>query len=305
MATLLQQVLNLDNLRQAWNAVADNEGIPGVDHESIDVWRRNWEERLVSLARTVRANQYRPSGLRLRRIPKKIPGQFRILRIPTVKDRVLQRAVNQVLMPLYEKIFIDCSYGYRPERSLKDALARLIELREAGCGWLLDADIDSFFDQIDHELLLRFLQDDLPDETLLPLLSGWVQASKYPTSQSRGVPMGSPISPLMANVYLHRLDAAVKQLGWPMVRFADDFVVLTNDPQKLPDIYTTIGHFLADLRLVYEPNKTRLSSFEEGFTFLGIRFFRNTYQYHWEGKDIQVSGNRADLLFSDYLPEYQ
>ena len=215
---LLQQTLGVQNLHQAWEAVAENNGVPGVDDLSITAWRRNWEERLVNLARQVRTNTYRPSRLRRRRIPKK-KGGFRTLRIPTVTDRILQRAALQVLHEIYEPCFLDCSYGYRPGRSLKLAVEQILMYRENGFRWVLDADIDSFFDRVDHELLLRFLQEDLPDESLLYLINTWLKAARPSPDISRGIPQGSPLSPLLANIYLHRLDQALTNRGRRLVRY--------------------------------------------------------------------------------------
>src|SRR4030067_411267 len=176
--TLLSEALDLDNLRLAGDEVADNEGVSGVDQVSIRAWKRNWEERLVHLAQAVRTNTYQPKRLRLRRIPKRDRRTWRMLRIPTVTDRVLQRAVLQVLYPVFEARFLDCSFGYRPGLGLQDAVERILVLRENGFRWLLDADIDDFFDNIDHALLLEFLEADLPDPSLLPLIETWLKTGK-------------------------------------------------------------------------------------------------------------------------------
>lgn len=160
---MLQQALEPDNLRLAWDEIADNKGISGVDRVSIRRWRRNWEERLVKLSRQVRRNTYKPHPLRVRRIPKKNRREKRVLRIPTVTDRVLQRAVLEVLYPIFEAQFLDCSFGYRPGRGLQDAVERILVLRVNDYAHVLDADIDDFFNQVDHALLLDFLRADLPD----------------------------------------------------------------------------------------------------------------------------------------------
>jgi group II intron reverse transcriptase/maturase len=302
--TLLQQVLRLDNLRLAWEEVANNNGIPGVDEITIRVWRRNWEERLINLSRAVYTNTYRPQKLRLRRIPKKIAGEFRCLRIPTISDRVLQRAVSQVLMNFYECIFLDCSYGYRPNRGLNNALQHTLVCRENGFRWLLDADIDACFDSIDHELLLRFLQTDLPDESLLPLINAWLEIVRPASAKSRGVPQGSPLSPLLANVFLHRFDLAMRRKGFELVRYADDFIVLASDQAQANSAYQAADNALKNLSLKLELKKTRITNFEEGFTFLGIYFWEDTFSYTWENKEITVKGDANDWLFGKYGPTY-
>ncbi len=302
--TLLQRALAMPNLRRAWDEVAENDGIPGVDAVSIARWRRNWEERLVKLAAAARGNQYQPGKLRRRRVPKRGGRGYRTLRIPTVTDRVLQRAVLQVLYPVFEPQFLDCSFGYRPGRGLRDAVRRINELRRAGYEHVLDADIDDFFNQVDHALLRGFLAEDLPDPSLLPLVDLWLAAGRINPDEARGIPMGSPLSPLLANVLLHRLDRRVSAAGRPLVRYADDFIVLGEHEAAARDAYEQVGAVLADLKLAYEPAKTRLTSFAAGFEFLGVFFEESWYWYIWEDKRIEVRDDGEDWLFGDYLPTY-
>lgn len=301
--SLLNQSLQLDNLRSAWEAVAENNGIPGVDHVSIKKWRRNWEENCFTLARSVRANTYKPGKYRQRRIPKP-DGGFRRLSIPTVTDRVLQRAVMQVLMPVFEKRFFDCSFGYRPHLGLKNAVQRIVVLRENGYHHVLNADIDAFFDNVDQELLLRFIQADLEDESLLPLISQWLEMSDIAKKCSKGLPQGSPLSPLLANIYLHRFDTEMAAKGLNIVRYADDFIALETTQSALEKAYHDVISALSNLQLTLEPRKTSLSNFDEGFVFLGVRFERDRYSYTWRDKEIVVSGDAVDWLFSQYGHEY-
>ncbi len=200
MVNLKSTALALPNLRRAWDDVAANGGGPGVDNITISQWRRNWEARLIELARAVRSNQYKPGGLRIRRIPKPNAPDMRVLRIPTLTDRVLQRAVYQQLAPICERRFFNCSYGYRPGRGLQDAVRHITRLRKQGYQWVLDADIDDFFNQIDHTLLRRFLRLDFYDTSLLPLIDQWLQAWQIQPGEARGIAMGSPISPLLPNI---------------------------------------------------------------------------------------------------------
>lgn len=302
--TLLDAVLDLDNLRRAWDEVAENNGMPGVDDLSISAWRRDWEARLVKLAQDARSGQYRPARLREVKIPKKRPGDWRTLRIPTVRDRVLQRGVLQVLMPFYESVFLDCSFGYRPGRGLKQALQRILDFRDQGKTWVLDADIDACFDSIDHELLFQFLQADLPDDTLINLIAAWLKPSKQ-VGAKRGIPMGAPISPLLANVYLHRLDSALAARGRHLIRYADDFIVLTGRENRLDEIYAETEGILGRLKLAYEPVKTRLTSFAQGFTFIGVNFSGDQFTYACKDKTVVITGSDENWLLEQYLPEYE
>jgi group II intron reverse transcriptase/maturase len=304
MGQLIERILDAENMRKAWDEMSDNKGIPGVDHVSIKQWRRKWEERLVELAADVRANRYKPAKLRLRRIPKKKRGEWRVLRIPTVTDRVLQRAALQVLHGLYERRFLDCSFGYRPGRGLRDAVQRIVALRERGLTFVLDADIDAFFDEVDHELLLSLVREDIDDPVLLQLIEGWLEVGRVKPDTAKGIPMGSPISPLLANVYLHPLDCALNEAGWEMARYADDFVSLTRTRQQAEAVYAEVEEQLSALKLRYEPHKTSITSFEEGFDFLGVHFYRDTYTYNYKNKTIEVDGDEVDWLFSRYGPDY-
>jgi group II intron reverse transcriptase/maturase len=302
--TLLHQTLLFPNLRRAWNEVADNDGIPGVDAISIRRWRRNWEERLINLAAAVRGNRYKPGKLRRKRISKNRGPGYRTLRIPTVTDRVLQRAVLQILYPIFEPRFLDCSFGYRPGRSLQDAVRRINSLRRDGFFHVLDADIDDFFNQVDHALLRQFLSQDLPDETLLPLIDLWLHAGRSQPDQPRGIPMGSPLSPILANILLHRLDQRITTARFPIVRYADDFIVLAGSQSDLHDAHTLTAGVLASLKLRFEPFKTRLTTFEQGFEFIGVFFEDGWYWYTWQDKKIEVHDDQPQPILDAYWPQY-
>lgn len=304
MSTLLDRALLMDNMRQSWNEVEENKGVGGVDRVSLKVWRRNYEERLSNLITRVRSNTYKPHKLRLRKIPKRIPGEYRILRIPTIDDRVLQRAFLHVIQHRFEKRFLDCSYGYRWKRSIKNAVERILVIRENGKHWVLDADIDDFYNSVDHELLLKFLHKDLKDHSLMPWIQRWLKTGLADPKKRVGIPLGSPLSPMWANVFLHRLDlAVVREHGWDMVRYADDFLVFAGDRSQLDEIHETVGAALERLRLRYEPVKTRLTNFEDGFDFVGVHFEGDLYRYIYQDKRVEVEGNEVDWLFGMYGPD--
>ncbi len=299
MAGLLDHALDPANLRLAWEEIAAKHGMPGVDEVSIRRWGRNWEERLVDLAAAVRGNTYRPARLRQRWIPKASGGQRRIS-VPTVTDRVLQRAVLQALTPALDRRFLSCSFGYRPRRSLHHAVAKIISYRERGLVWVLDADIDGFFDHIDHELLLGFVRQDVPDAALVRLIGAWVRG--YAGRSGRGIPLGAVISPLLSNLYLHRMDCALVRGRWPLVRYADDFVVLTSSQASALRARAVVAGVLADLRLALKESKTRITDFARGFDFLGVRFQGDGFSYLWREKRISVQGSPS-ALFWRYGPE--
>ena len=290
MGDLLDEILDRENLRQAWKEVAAKKGCAGVDHVTVRRWGRRWEERLEELRTAVRKRQYRPHRLRRFRIRKRRGWGFRRLGVPTVTDRVLQRAVLRVLDDIFEERFLDCSYGYRPGRSLHDAVNTIAELRDDGYVWVLDADIDEFFNNIDLGLLRQFLQVEIADKSLLRLFDLWLAAGCYDCDGGKGIAQGSVVSPLLANIYLHRLDVALSNEGRPIVRYADDFVVFSKTQKDAVENYRLVEEILADLRLRYEPSKTRITSFGEGFEFLGVVFKEDYIQFVWKEKRVKVKG---------------
>lgn len=298
---LFASALALPNLRAAWNKVRKNGGVAGADDVSLRRFARDWEKHLVELQQAARANTYQPKRLRRFRLRKPCGG-WRVISVPAVVDRVLQRAVLNVLeMPL-DRRFLDCSYGYRPKRSLQDAVDQMIAYRNAGLDCVLDADIDAFFDSLDHALLLDFLREEVADEQVLNLIAQWLKGGQRDAARAVGVPLGSPISPLLANVYLHRFDRVMVEAGWRLVRYADDFIVLGPVRAEVEEAQRFVAWVLQQLRLRLEPAKTRITSFEEGFDFLRVHFQGETYSYLWKDKRVTVKGER-DVWHFPYPPQ--
>ncbi len=287
---LVDDALAMDNLRIAWEQVAANGGAPGVDEVSIPAWRQDWEANLIELRQEVLENRYRPLPLRRFRVPKKRVRGFRVLTILTVRDRVIQRAVLNVLEPVFERRFLDCSYGYRPERGVGDAVERIVELRDKGFGWVLDADIDDCFPSLDHGLLQTFFGEDVDDYHLRRLVDLWLDQMKTSPEQDRGIALGAVISPLLCNVYLHRLDLALTEQSFMPIRYADDFIVMCHTERHAEIAYASCERILQDLKLEFEPIKTRIGCFETGFGFLGVSFWEDMYAYTWQRKRVEIKG---------------
>ncbi len=299
---LINNILQADNMRAAWEEIAKKKGAPGVDEVSIKRWRRNWEERLVNLAAAVRANTYKPRPLRRFTIPKP-DGSPRHLAILTVTDRVLQRAVLRVVDNFFDRSFLECSYGYRQGRGVRDAVQTIIHHRDTGLQWVLDADIDECFGSLDHELLSGFIREEIDDPVVLRLIEQWLRVGQRNPDKAVGIPLGAVLSPLWCNVYLHRLDVGLVERGYSPARYADDFCTFCADRAEAEAALEDTTHILAGLKLRLEPNKTAITSFDEGFDFLGIHFYRDAYSFVAADKRVEVEGDFDAELFYDYVPE--
>jgi group II intron reverse transcriptase/maturase len=287
-------------MRAAWEEVAKNMGAPGVDAVSIRRWARNWEERLVELTRAVRTNTYRAHKPRRFTVPKK-DGSRRTLSILTVNDRVLQRAVLRVVDDEFDRAFLDCSFGYRAGLGVRDAVPVILSHRDAGRLWVVDADINSCFESLDHGIILDQFQHTVEDAIILRLLKQWLKAGA--SMEGRGVPLGGVISPLLCNILLHQLDEALANAGLAHARYADDFCEFCSTREKAEFGLQRTGQILTKLELALNPRKTRITHFDEGFDFLGIHFYRDTYSFNAAEKKVEVKGKFDPELFYDYVPE--
>jgi RNA-directed DNA polymerase len=276
--SLIDKVYAPSTLALAWMKVRANDGAAGVDGQSIERFAARAEQYLSELSEELRKGTYQPQPIRRVEIPKG-DGRTRPLGIPAVKDRIVQTAVKLVIEPIFEATFRPTSYGFRPKRSCRDGLREVDRLLKEGYNYVVDADLESYFDSIPHERLVERVGERISDGRVLELLRLWLEQDILEGMQrwtpTQGTPQGAVISPLLANIYLHPLDERMAGLGYRMVRYADDFVVLCRSREEAAAALAEIRRFVAENGLKLHPDKTHLGDWRqpgEGFDFLGYRF---------------------------------
>jgi group II intron reverse transcriptase/maturase len=219
---LLEKILDRDNLNRAYKRVKANKGAPGVDGMTVEAALPWLKEHGKELTESIRQGKYKPDPVRRKEIPKP-DGGVRKLGIPSVKDRVVQQAVAQKLMPIYEPLFSEGSYGYRPGRSAQDAIYKIRGYAEDGYEWAVLLDLSKYFDTLNHEKLLNLLREEIKDERVIQLvkrfLKSGVMENGVVMATEEGSPQGGPLSPLLANIYLKEFDHEYEGRGVPVVRY--------------------------------------------------------------------------------------
>ena len=263
-ADLLEKVLNRDNLNKAYKRVKANKGASGVDGMSIDealIWlKENGDELLEK----IRNGKYKPSPVRRVEIPKD-NGGVRKLGIPTVIDRIIQQAIAQILLPIYESKFSEGSYGYRPNRSAKDAILRVKEYADEGYKYAVCLDLSKYFDTLNHELLMNMLRQDIKDKMLIELIKRYLKSGVMENGivmkTNEGSPQGGNLSPLLANIYLDKFDKEFEGRGVKVIRYADDIILLAKSIRAAERLLGTSSEYLEKkLKLKVNTEKSRAVS---------------------------------------------
>jgi len=276
--SLIDKVYRKETLKAAWHKVKDNGGAAGVDGQSVERFGMRVELYLEELERALRTQEYRPQPIRRVEIPKG-GGKMRPLGIPVVKDRIVQTALKLVIEPIFEREFEESSHGFRPGRGCKEALREVDELIKEGYTWVMDADFDSYFDSIPYEPLMGEVSERISDGAVLELIRAFVnqdiiEGMKRWTPVG-GTPQGAVISPLLANIYLHPLDRHMREKGYRMVRYADDFVVLCRTAEQAQAALKEVKSWVEQNGLRLNADKTHVGDCRQagqGFEFLGYRF---------------------------------
>jgi RNA-directed DNA polymerase len=282
--SLVDKVYALPTLRAAFTRVKANEGAAGVDHQTVAMYDARLDANLAELSTSLREGTYRPQGIRRHWIAKPGSPDKRPLGIPTVRDRIVQTALRLVLEPIYERDFAAQSYGFRPQRSTKDALRRVEVLLQDGYVHVVDADLQAYFDSIPLAPLRTRVQTKVSDGRVLALLDAFLGQEIFEGlthwTPEAGTPQGAVISPLLSNVYLDPLDQHMAAQGFEMVRYADDFVVLCRTEVEAQRALRELARWTEAAGLRLHPGNTRLVDARQpgGFDFLGYHFERG---YRW------------------------
>jgi RNA-directed DNA polymerase len=276
--SLIDKVSRLRTLRIAWQKVAANKGSAGVDGQSVKRFGHRAAEYLQELSQALKSGSYRPQPVKRVEIAKG-PGKTRPLGIPVVKDRIVQTALKMVIEPIFEKEFEESSYGFRPQRGCKDALREVDRLIKKGFTHIVDADLASYFDTIPHDGLMALVQERISDGRILELIRGYLKQDVISDLKRwtpiGGTPQGAVISPLLANMYLHPLDRLMREKGYHMIRYADDFVVMCSSAEAAQSALAEVREWVDQNGLSLHPDKTHVGECSvpgQGFEFLGYRF---------------------------------
>ena len=279
--SLIDKVYSEGNLKAAFRKVKQNRGSAGVDRQTTAKFEMRLEENLQRLADQLSHGEFQPQPIKRVWIPKPGKKERRPLGIPTVRDRIVQSALRSVIEPIFERDFAQHSYGFRPGRGCKDALRRVDSLLNQGYTYVVDADICKYFDTIPHQGLLAQVAEKISDSRVLELIELYLNQRVMDTAkewepEGEGTPQGAVISPLLSNIYLSPLDHRMASLGYEMVRYADDLVILCRSRSEAEAALRNLEEWTTAAGLTLHPEKTRLVNAEEpgGFDFLGYHFER-------------------------------
>ncbi|MCW5557865.1 MAG: group II intron reverse transcriptase/maturase [Verrucomicrobiae bacterium] len=279
--SLMDKVWNPNHLQLgAWQVIR-NDGAPGVDHRSCEQLEKELDSEVELLGRRLREGTYQPEAVKRVWIEKPGRAEKRPLGIPTVRDRVVQASLRNVIEPIFEAEFVEHSYGFRPGRGAQQAVERVEGLLKEGHSWVVDADIQGYFDTIPQERLMALVKQRISDGRVLALVEAFLAQGVMESGRGwqptvKGTPQGAVLSPLLANVYLHPLDLLAQSQGWRMTRYADDFILQCTSQEAAQEALKQIREWMEAAGLTLHPEKTRIVDARApgGFDFLGWHFER-------------------------------
>ena len=275
---LLERILSRDNLNNAYKRVKANKGAPGVDGMTVEEALPWLKEHGRELTDSILQGKFKPDPVRRKEIPKS-DGGVRKLGIPSVKDRIVQQAIAQMLMPIYESLFAEGSYGYRPGRSAQDAILKIRGYGDEGYEWAVLLDLSKYFDTLNHEKLLNLLRREIDDERVIQLIKRFLKSGVMENgvvmATEEGSPQGGPLSPLLANVYLNEFDHEYERRGVPVIRYADDIVLLCKSERAAERLLeSSIRYLEGKLKLKVNREKSHIAKLNaiKKFKFMGHAF---------------------------------
>ena len=290
--SLIEEILSVENMNEAIKKVKSNKGASGIDKMTVDQIDAYFNEHREDINNKIMSKSYRPQPVRRVYIPKS-NGKLRPLGIPTVVDRVIQQAIAQKLSPIYENIFSDYSFGFRPGRDCHTAMNKVLEYLNQGFEWVIDLDIEKYFDTVNHDKLISILREKVNDSHTLHLIRKFLQAGVMDngliSSTTIGVPQGGPLSPILSNIYLDKFDKELEQRGLHFVRYADDCNIFVKSDVAAERVMKSVTSWLErKLFLKVSATKTKIVRPNDS-NFLGFTFWKNAKGWQCKpGKDRKM-----------------
>ncbi|EPR09939.1 group II intron reverse transcriptase/maturase, partial [Ruminiclostridium papyrosolvens] len=290
--SLMEQILSKDNLNQAYLQVVRNKGAEGVDGMKYTELKEHLAENGEHIKEQLRKRKYKPQPVRRVEIPKP-DGGIRNLGVPTVTDRFVQQAIAQVLIPIYEEQFHEHSYGFRPNRCAQQAILKALDMMNDGNDWIVDIDLEKFFDTVNHDKLMTLIGRTIKDGDVISiirkcLVSGIMIDREYEDSIV-GTPQGGNLSPLLANIMLNELDKEMEQRGLNFVRYADDCIIMVGSEMSARRVMRSLTRFIEEkLGLKVNMTKSKIDK-PKGLKYLGFGFYFDSNAKQYKAKPHQVS----------------
>ena len=290
--SLLEQILSSENLNEAFLQVKRNKGAEGVDGMNVNELNEHLKAYGDTIKEQIRNRKYKPQPVRRVEIPKS-DGGVRNLGVPTVTDRFIQQAIAQVLTPIYEKQFHDNSYGFRPGRCAEMAIIKGLEMMNDGYSWIVDIDLEKFFDTVNHDKLMKIISKTIEDGDVISLIRKFLVSGVMIDDEYKetiiGTPQGGNLSPLLSNIMLNELDKELEERGLNFVRYADDCIILTKSEKAANRIMISITKFLEEkLGLKVNVIKSKVDR-PNGIKYLGFGFYYDKQSHQFKAKPHQIS----------------
>ena len=292
MSELLEKILSKDNMNTAYKRVCANKGAGGVDGVSVEELGDHIKENWESIRNQIRSRKYKPQPVRRVEIPKP-NGGMRKLGIPTVMDRVIQQGIVQVISPICEPLFSEWSYGFRPSKSCEMAIRQLLVYLNEGYEWIVDIDLEKFFDNVPQDKLMSLVHDIINDGDTESLIRKYLKAGVMTTQgyeeTKRGTPQGGNLSPLLANIMLNELDKEMEQRGLNFVRYADDCIIMVGSEMSAKRVMRNLTKFIEEkLGLKVNMTKSKVDR-PNGLKYLGFGFYFDSRAHQFKAKPHEKS----------------